>query len=78
MKVKPDLSFWKLWNISFGFFLGTFVAQPLNQYAEGSIDFQEFSKLKITLRDLYETRMILLFLWFLRHMMLILMQLVTQ
>lgn len=19
MKVKPDLSFWKLWNISFGF-----------------------------------------------------------
>lgn len=29
-----------------------------NQYAEGSIDFQEFSKLKITLRDLYETRMI--------------------
>ena len=38
--------------------LGTFVAQPLNQYAEGSIDFQEFSKLKITLRDLYETRMI--------------------
>ena len=20
MKVKPDLSFWKLWNISFGFF----------------------------------------------------------
>ena len=36
--------------------LGTFVAQPLNQYAEGSIDFQEFSKLKITLRDLYETR----------------------
>lgn len=20
MKIKPDLSFWKLWNISFGFF----------------------------------------------------------
>ena len=23
MKVKPDLSFWKLWNISFGFFWRT-------------------------------------------------------
>lgn len=20
MKIKPDLSFWKLWNLSFGFF----------------------------------------------------------
>lgn len=37
---------------------GTFVAEQINQFAEGHIDVQEFSKLKITLRDLYETRMI--------------------
>ena len=28
MKVKPDLSFWKLWNISFGFF-GVQIAHAL-------------------------------------------------
>ena len=28
MKVKPDLSFWKLWNISFGF-LGVQIAYAL-------------------------------------------------
>lgn len=38
--------------------LGTFVAEQINQYADGSIDLQEFSRMKITLRDLYETRMI--------------------
>lgn len=36
---------------------GTFVSEQIDQYAEG-IDIQEFSKMKITLRDLYETRMI--------------------
>lgn len=38
--------------------LGTYVSEQINQYADGSIDLQEFSKMKITLRDLYETRMI--------------------
>lgn len=28
MKVKPDLSFWKLWNISFGFFWRTDCIRP--------------------------------------------------
>ena len=37
---------------------GTFVTEQINQYAEGKIDFKNFSKLKITLRDLYEARMI--------------------
>ena len=31
MKVKPDLSFWKLWNISFGFF-GVQIAYALRGY----------------------------------------------
>lgn len=38
--------------------IGTYVSEQINQYADGSIDVQEFSKMKITLRDLYETRMI--------------------
>lgn len=37
---------------------GTFVAEQMNRYADGGIDIQEFSDMKITLRDLYETRMI--------------------
>ena len=37
---------------------GTFVSEQINQYADGSIDVQEIFKKKITLRDLYETRMI--------------------
>lgn len=37
---------------------GTFVAEQLNRYADSGIDIQEFSDMKITLRDLYETRMI--------------------
>lgn len=37
---------------------GTFVAQQMNQYAQGTIDLQDFSKMKIKLRDLYEARMI--------------------
>ncbi|MEG0545940.1 MAG: GntR family transcriptional regulator [Oscillospiraceae bacterium] len=37
---------------------GTFVTEQINQYAENSIDVQNLSKMKITLRDLYETRMI--------------------
>jgi len=37
---------------------GTFVAEKINQYAKGGVDLQNFSKMKITLRDLYETRMI--------------------
>lgn len=37
---------------------GTFVAEQLHQYAAGGIDMQEFSDRKVTLRDLYETRMI--------------------
>ena len=37
---------------------GTFVAEQINQYADSRIDMQEFSDRKITLRDLYETRMI--------------------
>lgn len=38
--------------------LGTFVAEQIDQFAEGGIDMQELSKMKVTLRDLYETRMI--------------------
>ncbi len=37
---------------------GTFVAEKINQYAKGDVDLQNFSKMKIKLRDLYETRMI--------------------
>lgn len=38
--------------------LGTFVAEQMDQFTDGGIDMQEFSKMKVTLRDLYETRMI--------------------
>ncbi len=37
---------------------GTFVANEINQIAAGGIEVQEFSKMKVTLRDLYEARMI--------------------
>ncbi len=37
---------------------GTFVAEQMEQFAESGIDMQKFSKMKITLRDLYETRLI--------------------
>lgn len=37
---------------------GTFVADRINQYAESDIDFEKMSKIKVTLRDLYETRII--------------------
>jgi DNA-binding FadR family transcriptional regulator len=37
---------------------GTFVAEQSNQLADKRIDMQEFSDIKVTLRDLYETRMI--------------------
>lgn len=37
---------------------GTFVVEKLDHYAEGSIDMQDFSKMRITLRDLYEARII--------------------
>lgn len=37
---------------------GTFVADQFDQYAEGSMDMQELFKMKVTLRDLYEARMI--------------------
>ncbi len=37
---------------------GTFVAEQMNRYAESRIDMQDFADMKVTLRDLYETRMI--------------------
>lgn len=37
---------------------GTFVAEKINHYAEGSLGVQDFANLKITLRDLYEARII--------------------
>lgn len=37
---------------------GTFVAEQADQYAASGIDMQNISQMKITLRDLYETRMI--------------------
>lgn len=37
---------------------GTYVAEQINQYLDDNIDLKDFTKLKITLRDLYETRMI--------------------
>lgn len=37
---------------------GTFVTEKIDQFPEGSIDVQDFAKMKITLRDLYEARMI--------------------
>lgn len=37
---------------------GTFVAEQINQYAQGGMDLQDFAKMKITLHDLYETRLI--------------------
>jgi GntR family transcriptional repressor for pyruvate dehydrogenase complex len=37
---------------------GTFVTEQIDQYATGKINMQNFSKMKITLRDLYEARMI--------------------
>lgn len=37
---------------------GTFVAKEINQFADSGIEMQDFSKMKITLRDLYEARMI--------------------
>ena len=38
--------------------LGTFVSEQMDQYANESLGFQDLSKMKITLRDLYEARMI--------------------
>ena len=37
---------------------GTFVANRLNQMAQSNVEVQTFSDIKVTLRDLYETRMI--------------------
>ena len=37
---------------------GTFVAAQIDQYAAGGIAMQNLSKMKVTLRDLYETRLI--------------------
>ncbi|WP_290770866.1 GntR family transcriptional regulator [Anaerofustis sp.] len=37
---------------------GTFVTNTLNRYTKSNIDIKSFSDMKITLRDLYETRMI--------------------
>ncbi len=37
---------------------GTFVTEHMQQYARGPIDLHDFSQMKITLRDLYEARMI--------------------
>ncbi len=37
---------------------GTFVTEQVDQYASGRIDVQDFSTMKIRLRDLYETRLI--------------------
>ncbi len=35
MKSKPDLSFWKLWNLSFGFF-GVQIAYALQKIGRAS------------------------------------------
>lgn len=37
---------------------GTFVADQFDQYADSDMDIQELFKMKVTLRDLYETRLI--------------------
>lgn len=37
---------------------GTFVADEMGQYTESDIDLRKISKIKVTLRDLYETRLI--------------------
>ena len=37
---------------------GTFVADQLNHYAEANIEIPSFADMKVTLRDLYEARMI--------------------
>ena len=37
---------------------GTFVADQFDQYTDSSMDVQELFKMKVTLRDLYEARMI--------------------
>lgn len=37
---------------------GTFVTEHIDRLAEGGISMQEFSAMKVTLRDLYETRVI--------------------
>ncbi len=37
---------------------GTFVADQFDQYTDSSMDMQELFKMKVTLRDLYEARMI--------------------
>lgn len=37
---------------------GTFVAEQLNRLADSKIEMQDFTDRKVTLRDLYETRMI--------------------
>ena len=37
---------------------GTFVADQFDQYTDSSMDVQELYKMKVTLRDLYETRLI--------------------
>ena len=33
MKQKPDLSFWKLWNLSFGFFGVQIAYAPVDGYS---------------------------------------------
>ncbi|MGN0657995.1 MAG: FadR/GntR family transcriptional regulator [Emergencia sp.] len=38
--------------------LGTFVSEEMNRYADSSMGLQDFADRKITLRDLYEARMI--------------------
>ena len=40
---------------------GTFVADQFDQYTDSSMDVQELFKMKVTLRDLYETRLIFFF-----------------
>ena len=37
---------------------GTYVTDKIDQYAEGNLDVPDFTSMKITLRDLYETRLI--------------------
>lgn len=37
---------------------GTYVSQPIDQYAKGALPIHDLSEMKVTLRDLYEARMI--------------------
>ena len=39
--------------------LGTFVNETLDQYAEGSVNMDDVLAMKVTLKDLYEARMII-------------------